>query len=296
MKLLVGTLYTIEEEFDDCCASIRRQTYGDYEHLIVRNLPKKAAHDMLYGTFMERAGEFSLLVKVDADMVIPNPLLFEKIVDAFRADTELDRLLIAVQDFFTDRLMIGMNVCRNTVRWNVTGDHLFTDMSHQPGTVRKTRKDFTQLAPAAVHCPKPGPYQSFHFGFHRAMKSVGSLDHWTVLYDVIAHFERNPDARLACAILGANAVFSGRFTAEQISYTDDTLRRHFDRTVGEMTDAEIVGRAARSKLVRLSRLPLDRRTICRYYNWKSRFRDAVRRAGHGVFGRRGAPAREPGGR
>jgi hypothetical protein len=39
MKLLVGTLYTIENEFEQCCAAIDRQTYDHFDLVVIRNLP-----------------------------------------------------------------------------------------------------------------------------------------------------------------------------------------------------------------------------------------------------------------
>ena len=86
MRILVGTLYTIENEFDECVASINRQSHSDFEHFILENLPNKHAHDTLYRTFMERSGDFVLLIKVDADMVIEDEDLFAKIVDKFRVN------------------------------------------------------------------------------------------------------------------------------------------------------------------------------------------------------------------
>src|SRR5690242_14514637 len=117
MRILVGTLYTIENEFAACCAAIQRQTHTDFEHLVLEKLPNKVAHDTLYRTFMQRSDEFDLLIKIDADMVIRSPNLFAAIVAKFRADPLLDEYVIQLHDFFTDRPMWGMSVYRNTVRW-----------------------------------------------------------------------------------------------------------------------------------------------------------------------------------
>jgi hypothetical protein len=107
MKLLVGTLYTIENEFEQCCAAIDRQTYDHFDLVVIRNLPNKKAHEALYGTFMGEGEKYDLLVTVDGDMVIEDRHLFRNIVRRFESDSELDLLLIAVHDFFTDGLFIG---------------------------------------------------------------------------------------------------------------------------------------------------------------------------------------------
>jgi hypothetical protein len=80
MRILAGTLYTIENEFEDCCRSIRNQTYKNYDHLVIRNLPKKEAHNNLYQAFVDEADRYDLLVKIDADMVLCDENLFERIV------------------------------------------------------------------------------------------------------------------------------------------------------------------------------------------------------------------------
>ena len=52
MRLLVITLATIENEFEECVESIARQTYRDYHHIIFRDLASMEANRALYGTFM----------------------------------------------------------------------------------------------------------------------------------------------------------------------------------------------------------------------------------------------------
>jgi hypothetical protein len=270
MRLLVGTLYSIENEYDECCKAIKAQTYHNYEHIVIENLPKKEAHDTLYRTFMSRRDEYDLLIKVDADMVIEKTDLFERIVNEFDNDSELDMLLIAVHDFFTDRLMIGMNIFRNTVRWRVDDDNLFTDMKHIKSTVRKVKKDSTDLAPAAIHCKNPGNYQAFHFGFHRAMKAIKGGTNWRVLFDVISHYHKNSHLRLAYVLLGAHTAFDKRFDVGNISYTDTTLEDYFSDRIATLGHEEVHQKVRQSKIVKLSRLPVPRNLLYRYYLYKSR--------------------------
>jgi hypothetical protein len=269
MKLLIGTLYSGEEQFQECCDAIKSQTYRNYEHLIIKYLPKKEAHDSLYSTFMNRAHEFDLLVKVDADMVIEKPDLFKNIIDEFVSDPALDLLLIAVKDFFTNRLLMGINVFRNRVKWEFNDDHLFTDMKHIPGTVRKTKKDYTNLAPAAIHCKNPGYFQAFHFGFHRGMKAVKGGTNWNILFDVIKQYEINPDVRLAYTILGANYAFDKRFTVEHVSYTNNTLESIFNSSIIHLKESVIHDEVRNTKLAKLYKLPIKRNLIYRYYYYKN---------------------------
>jgi hypothetical protein len=268
MKLLIGTLYSGEDQFEECCDAIRSQTYSDYEHLVIEHLPKKDAHDKLYTTFMDRSREFDLLVKVDADMVIEKADLFENIVAEFEKDDDLDLLLIAVHDFFTDRLIIGINIFRNTVRWEINNDHLFTDMKHITSSVRKVKKDYGNLAPAAAHCKNPGYYQAFHFGFHRGMKAVKGGTNWNILFDVIKHYNNNPDIRLAYTILGANTALDKRFSIEHISYNNKILDDYFKESILPLPESIVHKTVNNSKIVKLFNLPIRRSLIYRYYYYK----------------------------
>lgn len=269
MKLLVGTLCTIENEFEDCCASIRSQRYRDFDHIVLRDLSKQEAHEALYGHFMEKAGEYDLLVKVDADMVIPDRDLFQKIVDRFQADPELDLLLIAVHDFPADTLLSGLNVFRNTVRWKLGREALFTDRTHIGTTVRKIEKDASDLAPAAVHCGNPSPFQAYHYGFHRGMKAIAGGKRWGVLAALHDHYRRNPDIRLAYALLGADAAFDRRFTVEHISYNDGTLLEYFETRYEGLPEEQLHRAVGRSKVFWLFRFPIVRRLVQRYYQIRS---------------------------
>jgi hypothetical protein len=124
-------------------------------------------------------------------------------------------------------MIMGMNVFRNTVRWNKNQNDLVTDRIYIPETIRKKVKDYDDLAPAAIHCPNPSPYQAFHFGFHRGMKTIGGGGNWGIVQALFKHYRRNPDTNLAYAMLGLNAAFTNRFSIENISYNDDTLYNYF---------------------------------------------------------------------
>ncbi len=272
MRILVGTLHTNENEFADCLAAIQAQTYRNFQHVVIEGLSKREAHEALYGQFMQRNEEFDLLVKIDADMVICDADLFAKIVDRFRSEPELDLLLIAVHDFFTDGLLIGVNVFRSTVRWSLGTEELFTDMTYVPESIRQITRDFDDLAPAAVHCPNPSPFQAFHYGFHRGMKAVEGGRNWAMLGSLFDHYRRNPDTRVVCALLGANAAFTGRFSVQNISYTDETLVTYFREKYEGKSPSDLRRRLRGTKLFWLFALPIDRRILVRYYRLKSKRR------------------------
>ncbi len=248
MRLLVATLATNENELDACVAAIRRQTHQDFEHILIENLPKREAHEKLFRTFMRRRGDVDLLVKVDADMVIRSPRLLERVDERFRQDDGLEVLSIGVQDFFTDRLVSGLNVYRNTVRWTPTGDQVFTDQF--PALLGRARFDYTHLAPAADHCPDPHPRQAFHFGVHRGVKAQVALrrgmidDYYARFMDIDRtwrHYLRCGDSRLALAVLGGELALAGHFVEDQLDYgnpqVEAVLGAHKERSREELEAA-----------------------------------------------------------
>ncbi|MFH2008152.1 MAG: hypothetical protein ABI333_16335 [bacterium] len=235
MRLLVGTMVTIENEFEACQASIRRQTYQDFEQLVIRDLPNREAHEALYGTFRDRRDEFELLVKVDADMVVSSPTLFADVVERFQCNPELQVLSIAVHDYYSDRLVFGLNTYRNTIPWQRTGDLVFTDQF--PRLVNLVTFDRRELAPAAAHCPDPSPFQAFHFGLHRGVKAHVAAarrmhgDHYARFQDIHLtgqHFLRTRDPRLGLAMIGAELALGGRFDETHLSYGNDEVEAVFN--------------------------------------------------------------------
>lgn len=236
MRLLIGTMVTIENEFEACQASIQGQTYQNFEQMVIRDLPNREAHEALYSAFFERRDEFDLLVKVDADMVVSSPTFFADVVDRFRRTPELRVLSVAVHDHFTDRLVSGLNTYRNTIPWERTGDLVFTDQF--PSLVGEVIADCDELAPAAAHCPDPSPFQAFHFGLHRGVKARVSAarrmhdDFYARFQDLHLtqqHFLRSRDPRLGLAVVGGELALADRFNETHLSYGNQEVEAVFDQ-------------------------------------------------------------------
>jgi len=226
MRVFVGTLYSGENEYDECLASIQRQTFRDFDHFVFRNLPNKEAHHKLFESFLDRAGEYDILVKIDADVVLASDTILEKIVDKMRCDDGIDILAVAVHDFFTDKLInAGMATYRNTVRWDYGKETMFVDHAE----VRPGREvyDDKELAPAGVHCKNPAPWQAFHYGLHRGLKSIQrihSSGHWSYLERVRDNFRTTGDRRIGLAVLGAELVYAGQLSRSDVDYTNARMR------------------------------------------------------------------------
>lgn len=259
-RIFVGTLYTIENEIDDCKAAIEAQNFDNYEHFVFEGLKNKQAHDELYQTFMDRSDEFDLMIKVDADMVIEDTDLFKKIVRKFEKNPSLKDLEIAVHDFFTDSLMRGLHAFRDTVTWGGREEDLFVDNS--PVGPEEHVVDFEELAPAAVHCKNPSGYQAFHFGVQRGVKlaypsievrnrgpydywtglirrklfgmvrdedrskesAAEPTDYWATMQRVSEAFADKDDVRRAQALLGFQMALAGKFRPEHLNYDNRKIR------------------------------------------------------------------------
>lgn len=231
MRLYIGTLYTIENEYEECLRSIRAQTYGDFDHFVFKDLPNKQAHTALFQSFLERADEYDALVKVDADMVLARDTLFENIVRKLEENDWVDVLSIAVHDFFSDGLIWSLNAYRNTVRWELGNESLFVDRPRvQP---ERYLMDDSELVPAAYHCKDPSPYQAFHFGVHRGLKVIQpgrinknedtSKSQWNFLERTWVNFQRTGDVRLGLACLGAELAYARRFRTDDLDYSNPRL-------------------------------------------------------------------------
>ncbi len=245
MRILVGTLASGENELDACRGALERQTHRDWEHVVLANLGKKAAIAALWRTFEARAGQFDLFVKLDADMVLADDRFFARCVERFAGSPELDELQVAVHDFFCDEPIMGLHVFRSTVRWPENDERLFTDATPVPRERRQD--DWSELAPAARHCPDPSPMQAFHFGVHRALKVLqpdrrrsnrGQLrNHWRTLERTRAAARSSGDRRRALAVLGAEMVFAGRLTLADVDRDSGALRSLVTELEGEGTES-----------------------------------------------------------
>lgn len=224
-KILVGTLYSGENEYEECLTAIKNQTYKDFDHLIIKDLPELEAHNKLYKTFIDRAGTYELLIKVDADTVLLSNDFFQRIVDKFSEDQWLEFMNIGVIDFFTDEMIpAGIQIYRNTVRWDFSKDTVFPDIP----ILDKDRYQYdkTELAPAAIHCNNPSIPQSFHYGVHRGLKSIQKIEstsHWALINKVWMNFLKTEDRRMGFAVLGTELIYAGVFGRQDQNYTNPKM-------------------------------------------------------------------------
>lgn len=250
MRVLVGTLYSGENEFEQSKHSLQQQTHTDWEQVVYKHLPNKEAHDRLYRTFMERSDDFDLFVKLDADMVFRSNRSLETVVDLFRSEPELDRALLAVHDWASGMLIMGLHAYSSRVVWEASEEDLFVDYSPRiPGKRLSTKRP---PAPIVDHSPDPSPFQAFRFGVHRALKVVQrdrsdlavfrSRMQWNLLGNVWKRFCRTDIRRLGLIVLGAESVITREVSQSEYDDDSDKLRRRFEREFADVTVQELRSR------------------------------------------------------
>ena len=225
-RIFVGVLYSGENEYEECLESISNQTYSNYDLHKFEHMPKFDAHKSLYQMFLSQKDKYEFLIKIDADMVLTRSTLFGEIVEKFALNPQIDVLGIAILDFFSGGYINGLNSYRNTVKWELDPKNVNADVV----IVGKGKHIFdqTELAPAAFHCKNPSKLQAFHFGLHRGTKVLApkhSTSHWNLLEKTWHNFLKTNDIRMGLAILGAELVYSGKFTMTDTDYTNPIISR-----------------------------------------------------------------------
>ncbi len=237
MRILICILYSIENEYEECKKSIFGQTYKNYDTFTIEQMPKKQAHDRIFQTFMDRANQFDLFIKIDADMVLCRTTLFSEIVNEVNNHPDYDHFQIAVRDHFTNKLIYGLNVYRSTVKWSITTEKLFTDRTYEATKCKKYIDVNEPLVPAADHCPNPSPFQSFHFGVHKAAKLMqreannilpsGAGSHARNLYDVSKNLSKSKDPVLLYSMAGAFWALNISAGAKEVDFSSAKTQSAF---------------------------------------------------------------------
>ena len=237
MKILVGIMYCIENEFNQCIAAIKNQTHKDFEYFVVQNLPNKEAHEQLYQTFMSNTNFYDYFIKVDADMVIARNTFFEEVIEYLYEKPDVDDLEILIHDFFTDTLIFGLHVYSNRYVWKKNDEKIFVDIPQN--NQFKYIKDTNRLVPAAYHCPNPSDFQSFHFGVHKAIKVMQRgregvdnkflAGHWSNVSIIRERFLNSRNLKVGFAALGAEIALRRWFDFRQTDYNNQKLISAFTR-------------------------------------------------------------------
>ncbi len=233
MRFLIGILYCGESQYEACKSAIDSQSHTDWEVFEVKDLPNHEAHQTLFKTFSDNSEEFDAFVKVDADMEFCHNDFLKELAAYFAAHSQIDHVTMKVDDFFTGRLIWGLNAFRSTVVFS-DSDSVYTDKAAQVEQGRYAQlKRHKTLVPAAKHGFNPSEYQSFYFGCHKAVKVMHrqSRSHMRNIrrlpWSAFKRFDRRP----LLAYAGAAVAFSNKIEPEALDHDKNQVRGLFNTTV-----------------------------------------------------------------
>ncbi len=216
IKVLIVTLYSGENEYEQCCSSVLSQVGLEVTHAVIKNLPNQEAHQKLYKLFNDSRADFDYLAKLDADMYFSGPQSLTSIISNF--NDNIDVVSASVHDGITNSYMQGFNVFSNRCYFHYKdNDPLFTDKLKidYPGT----HFSYTDFDRNVLHAYNPSPFQAFMFGVHRALKVVqvenkrpsfsNAFHHKRILNLAYINKIENNSIHAQYALLGATLVFNG---------------------------------------------------------------------------------------
>jgi hypothetical protein len=166
-RLLVLTLSSGESALPVLTEQLASQSFQDFEHQVIRGLPNQAAHNRLYRTIMDRASQFELFLKLDADMTLRSQTSLDEAVRAIEAYPDVRHFAFKVWDFFTDEQTLGVHMFRSGVSWGTVRDDLFVDPD--PPNVKQLLWDGTP-APFVNHGEVVSDFECFAYGVHKFLK------------------------------------------------------------------------------------------------------------------------------
>ena len=261
-RVLVLTLHSGEREFRDCLASVAAQVGVEVSHLVISGLGNIEAHNVLCETVMERAADYELFVKLDADMVLTRPTALAEVQSRFSEDPELDHLVCKVSDHYTGRAMFGLHAYSPRARWDLSNrEVLFAEPSPRiPGHKILASEGLEIFADRA---PAPNVDQALYCGYFRALCAVRcgraetgpdrSLEQCRNLRDLEANFLKTGRPELGLSVLTATLVLDGRLEDRDDEQNRDAVLAQF-RHLSELSSREIGLRVSTSRIRRDGRI------------------------------------------
>lgn len=224
-RFAVGTLYSNENAVDLCKLSVELQTIKSNRHFLIEGFAKREAHHQLFNHWMSTSDDYDYAIKLDADMQLAHPEMLSRLNRYLRKHPHLQIISIPVWDYFTDRLIHGLNVYQSGIRWSLNDDHVFTDRQcHNASCVRI---GIRQLAPAAFHGFYPSSLQSFRYGAQRGLKALTSYQssakhgdagvYLQNIADLRKQYHRHTDHDRRLALLAAELALAGELTESDLN-------------------------------------------------------------------------------
>lgn len=199
-KIFVGTMWSGESEFEECCEAISRQKSVRIDQHIIKDLTEVEAHNALWQAWNSVKSEFDLFAKIDADTILNSEQSLLKVWQLFYNNPRVTGAQVQLHDYFTNDLIAGLNFFTPTVIFNISKKGLTPDRVDVNHDIVLKGESVKHLAPIGWHCKYPSEVQSFHFGLHRALKKQDQ-----VLLKVAKVWDVEQDNARSWALTGAIA-------------------------------------------------------------------------------------------
>lgn len=241
-RVFVGTMHSLEGDFQHSIERVRCQLNVTVTHFIVSGLKEKEAHNALWAAWRQQRDSQDLFVKVDADTVLASTTTLAEIYAVFRQDARVTGLQAPLNDYMTAGFINGLNAFSPVVSFNDTRDELYCDRQVDTGhnVVIRNERLPESLVPAGYHCHYSNDKQAFHYGLHRMLK--GQRDTMDKVTD--AWTANGKDRIRGLAIIGSQ--MAGRFLSNRrFNYADPEFLTAFEeaeKRYDEFTDHIALGR------------------------------------------------------
>ena len=166
LELNIITLLNGEPQFEKQVSTINEQTKLPKLHKVIENLSNIKAHRKTY-EFVENGSPEDLFLKLDADMTLAESFVLEKIINYFTTIPTLDHLIIPVNDFLSNKTLIGAHCYSSRARWPQALDPIFVDPDP---TIPGIRQTLVEIIPLIEHMSEPSIEQCIFYGYHRGLK------------------------------------------------------------------------------------------------------------------------------
>ena len=177
-RIFVGTLASGEAEFKQSQKMIVNQLNVSVYHHVIEGLSEAEAHLALWQAWESSKSKFDLFVKVDADTVLISKYALLKIYQVFQSNSRITGMQIPLLDYFTGRLINGLNAFSPKVQFRTAQSDLYCDRADYGHDIVLRGRQVKDLTPIAYHSVNPHPRQAFRYGFHRAFKRQWWVIKW----------------------------------------------------------------------------------------------------------------------
>jgi hypothetical protein len=223
IKLLCGIMHCGEPQYFNCVQSLVDQVGIEVTYFVLKDLPNKEAHEQLYQRFAHDK-DHDYFLKLDADMVLTNNDVVKNTISRLKQYPEKTHFICGVLDFFTGHTIYGIHFFKQGHAFRKTEEQLFVDRIETDHTLSLVH----EIDYVATHSFAPSSSQSFHYGLHKANKSLqrssdkfdaaASCSHLAKIRSMSKRFILTQSYIHFMSMLGAYRVFTNDIDERSINY------------------------------------------------------------------------------